>query len=136
MVRRPTLIDKFRNEQGSKAVTYRLLNPNLAVHDVYKRDEYLNERERVVFTRLRLSSHNLKIEKGRWSRTIRENRLCDCGPSIQDEAHVLFDCPKTNEVRVQFTVNRDLYPDIGNLMDSLNSSDLVRFVKSCMDKFD
>ena len=132
----PTLIEKFQNEEGSKAVTYKLINPNLTVHDVYKRDGYVNERERVVFTRLRLSSHNLKIETGRWSRTRRENRLCDCGPEIQDETHILFDCPKTDEARAQFNVNRELYPDVGNLMDSFNSSDLIRFVKYCMDKFD
>ena len=132
----PTLKEKFMNEEGTKAVTYRSINLSLSVHDVYKSDEYLNEKERIVFTRLRLSSHNLNIEKGRWSRTSRENRLCDCGPEVQDEPHVLFDCPKTDTARIRFNVSRDLFAGIGDLMDSLNSNDLIRFIKSCMDKFD
>ena len=60
--------EKFANEMGTKAITYRILNPQLKVHNVYKSDEYINERERIIFTRFRLSSHNLNIEKGRWSR--------------------------------------------------------------------
>ena len=131
-----TMIEKFVDEEGTKAVTYKLMNPNLNVHNVYKTDTYFNDKERVVFTRFRLSSHNLKIEKGRWSRTNRENRVCDCGPVVQDETHVLFDCPKTIDLRNRYNVNRDIYSDIGNLMESLNTHDLVKYVKRCMDMFD
>ena len=83
------------------------MNPNLNVHNVHKIDKYLNKK-RVVFTRFRLSSHNLKTEKGRWSRTNRENSVCDCGPKVQDETHLLFDCHKTIDLRNSHNVNHDI----------------------------
>ena len=58
------------------------------------------------------------------------------GPVVQDETHVLFDCPKTIDLRNRYNVNRDIYSDIGNLMESLNTHDLVKYVKRCMDMFD
>ena len=81
------------------------------VHNVYKSDEYINERERIIFTRFKLSSHNLNIEKGKMSRIDRENRLYDCG-LVQDEPHVLLYCPKTDGVRQRFNVYLEQYPNI------------------------
>ena len=46
---------------------------------------------RIYITRLRLSSHTLKIETGRWSRIPRDSRLCDC-QKIQTESHIIEDC--------------------------------------------
>ena len=46
----------------------------------------------------RLSSHNLKIETGRWTRQPRELRLCLCG-QVQDEMHVIQFCPLTERLR-------------------------------------
>lgn len=85
-------------------VTYRtLLNPELAVHDVYSSRVYIPDFTRTAFSRLRLMSHNLRIETGRWSRTPTELRLCDCGERrVQDEAHVLLECPMSNDCRLGF----------------------------------
>ena len=60
----PSVAEKFANESGTKAVTYRKLNPELRVHPVYTCNEYIDERARITFTRLRLISHSLKIETG------------------------------------------------------------------------
>ena len=78
---------------ATKFQTYISLNPTLEVHPLYTDKlaaipDYL----RISFTRFRLSSHMLRIETGRWSRTPREERLCPCGTDIQDEHHV-FVCP-------------------------------------------
>lgn len=54
------------------------------------------------FTRMRLQSHRLKIETGRWSRQPVENRLCECG-AVQTEEHVLTTCPKIENIRNRFT---------------------------------
>ena len=43
-------------------------------------------------TRFRLGSHNLPIEKGRWSRINRENRICTTCNTLGDEKHVIHDC--------------------------------------------
>ena len=82
--------EKFRTQNTSKAITYRSINPELTVHKAYTAKEYIDERERLSFTRFRLSSHHLKIETGRWARIEAENRVCDCGGGIQDEHHVLL----------------------------------------------
>ena len=46
-------------------------------------------------TRLRVSSHRLNIEAGRWSRpqiTTREERKCLVCNKLEEEYHFLFDC--------------------------------------------
>ena len=84
--------EKFRTQNTSKALTYQSINPELTVHKAYTSQEYIDERERLSFTRFRLGSHHLKIETGRWARIEREDRVCDCGGGVQDEQHVLFTC--------------------------------------------
>ena len=58
----------------------------------------VSDRDRVCATRLRLSSHRLAIETGRWSRIPREKRLRACG-AIQTEEHVICFCPLSDHVR-------------------------------------
>ena len=78
---------------ATRSQTYLSLNPGLEVHPMYTDcsttiPDYL----RITFTRFRISSHMLRVETGRWSRTPREDRLCQCGLDIQNESHV-FVCP-------------------------------------------
>ena len=94
--------------------TYLSLNPGLTVHQVYERqrgtDYYIPEHLRMSFTRMRLSSHRLRIETGRWARISRAQRLCQCG-AVQDEAHVLLSCPVTFHLRQ--TLGRIVtFPDV------------------------
>ena len=77
--------------------------------------DYVDERERLVFTRFRLSSHHLKIETGRWARIEVERRVCDCEGGIQNELHVLLKCAKTEEVRVRFGIREDDYLNLGGI---------------------
>ena len=126
---------RFLTERGTKAETYRLLNPELKVHPVYTSKNYIDERARICFTRLRLSSHSLKVETGRWSRIAREERLCRCGGSIEDEEHVLLRCPETDGAREKFHVNREEYTDVGRLMNNLDVNVLIPFVDCCMRVF-
>ena len=53
----------------------------------------------MALTRLRTSSHRLRIETGRWARTPREQRLCSCGVAIQDERHAIVDCVQVEHIR-------------------------------------
>ena len=50
---------------------------------------------------VRLSSHWLAIETGRWSRKRREDRLCTCG-EIQTEKHVITQCGRTEHIRAAY----------------------------------
>ena len=68
---------------------------------------------------MRLSSHTLRIEMGRWSRTPRDLRLCQCG-EIETEEHSLCMCDLNAHVRLKFdNVN---YSDINAFFASDTSS--------------
>jgi len=96
----------------SKYVTNKTIKPDLTIHQVYTRDirtvtltpEYL----RMSFTRMRLSSHRLRIGTGRWARLPRDQRLCRCG-AVQDERHVLQDCELAHHLRGG---NNMTFPDV------------------------
>ena len=97
------------DSNSSRRQTYKVLNPELSVHDVYIKKINVNDIHRASFTRLRLSAHNLAIETGRWNRRGRgrlpvEERLCPCG-QIQTELHVVESCPITHDVRTNYNIN-------------------------------
>ena len=66
----------------------------------FNREGYLdltNKDARFNLTRLRISAHNLEIERGRYSNLARDERLCKgcliIGiSSVDDEDHLLYDC--------------------------------------------
>ena len=65
--------------------------------DIHETEHYLNINNfenRRALTKLRTSSHKLKIETGRWQNIDRNSRLCQQCPGrfIEDEKHVTFDC--------------------------------------------
>ena len=97
-------IEAIRASTSSKRVMFAKLNPSLELHKLYK-NKALAEHKRIEFTRFRVSSHNLKIETGRWSRKERENRVCQCNiGGIQDEFHALFRCEMTNDLRQKYQI--------------------------------
>lgn len=97
--------DAVRASTSSRRVAYKILNPSLERNTVYSACD-IKERYRIAFTRLRLSSHNLASEKGRWSRTPPESRLCLCG-DVQNDSHVLLSCPLIVDVKRE----TGCYPD-------------------------
>ena len=115
---------------------YKMVNPSLSVHNVYKRggNEYVPEYLRVSFTRLRLSSHRLRIETGRWSRIPRENRLCACGVihNIQDEAHVIQVCPNVGHIRQRY----DVLPTYPDFVIEASSSDHFKYIHEILSYFE
>ena len=88
-----TKLNTYKNE----------LNPSLNVHPIYKSNMFIPDYQRQSFSRIRLISHSLKIETGRWSRIPRERRVCPCdGTQLQTEAHVLISCPLTHDIRANY----------------------------------
>ena len=88
---------------SSRRISYLVMNPSLIVHHIYNSRGRVNEIHRIAFSRLRVISHNLAIETGRWNRRGRgrlevSERLCPCG-AVQTELHVLEVCPLTRPVR-------------------------------------
>ena len=89
--------------QSSRRRTYLEFNPSISVHSIYTSKHNILERDRISFTRFRISSHSLAVEVGRWSRRGRgrlplEERLCQCG-EVQTELHVAHHCILTQHIR-------------------------------------
>ena len=76
---------------SSRRITYRTLHPSLQPAR-YLNQSNIKEHHRIAMTRLRLGSHYLRIETGRWARIPPERRSCSCQTGIQDEYHVLLQC--------------------------------------------
>ncbi len=99
------LKESVRRAQGSKTCTYQAHNPNVKVNGVYRSTVcVVPEYQRMVYTRFRLSAHNLRIETGRLSRVPREARVCDCAHGgIQGELHVIKYCSKLHQLRQKYS---------------------------------
>ena len=79
-------------DNSIKGETYKKFKTNMKLEPYLG---YLNRKERVSLTKLRVSDHNLMIEEGRRKRPKipRENRTCKmCPNSIEDESHFLMNC--------------------------------------------
>ena len=120
------------NMNATKFQTYCTeLNPELNVHNVYGKLVYVPDYIRIPFTRLRVMSHNLKVETGRWRRQPREDRVCQCDrEKVQDEKHVLLECNLSAHVRQQY----QMLPlqSINSLLKCDNIIDLCKFVKDIL----
>ena len=79
------------------------------------------------FTRLRLMSHQLRVETGRWSRTDRMRGVCQCdNTSVQDENHVLLLCPLSAQIRSEFRMLS--FTSMKNLVGSEDVYNMCKFV--------
>ena len=70
---------------------------------------------RRIFTTLRISDHNLQIEKGRYINCPREQRLCQYCSVIEDEQHFLLHCKNNQNLR------NNLFSDISIENDDFTS---------------
>ena len=95
--------------ERTKFHRYMQMNPELSVHSLYQKSDHIEDNLRMAFTRVRLSSHRLRCETGRWSRVPSNQRVCPhCdGEAVQDEEH-LFLCPATLTIREKYNVTLDL----------------------------
>ena len=119
------IIQRVSSAVATRMVTYTSINQAFTVHPVYN-CIHMPETARISFSRIRLASHHLHIETGRWSRTPRDNRTCVCDSGeVQTEAHVLLHCPLTEQLRQRHNLN---YTSMHDLM---SSDDHVALVNYC-----
>ena len=55
-------------------------------------------------SRLRVSSHRLEIEAGRWTKTVKTplvNRKCKMCNVLEDEFHFILECPLYRDLRTE-----------------------------------
>ena len=86
----------------------------------------------IAIAHLSLSSHYLKVETGRWSRTNYEDRTCVCGV-VQDEAHVLLSCQRAEHLRERYSDKLD-FTDLPSLMAS-DPKDLTKYCDMILNLF-
>ena len=65
-------------------------------------NSFVNDYHRAIISRWRLSNHDLRIEKWRYSGVEREDRKCDFCNVVEDEEHVIFMCPRYNDIRINY----------------------------------
>ena len=80
--------------------TYRLLVQNLGPKDYLFTTR--DVKNRVAMTKLRLSNHNLSIEKGRHQDVHLSDRNCPfCPEHLENEFHFLIQCPIYKNLRAR-----------------------------------
>ena len=96
--------DKNNKQGGNKLRTYRLFKDNISLEKYLL---ILNEDERRVLSKFRVSVHNLEIEKGRHFIGVKtEDRICKlCNTGVEDETHFLLQCPVLENKRTQIINN-------------------------------
>ena len=108
------------------------LNPSLTVHPLYTERIFIVDHKRQAFTRLRLMSHSLKVETGRWSRVPPERRLCSCsGNKIQNEKHVMLECELVDHLRTRYHMLN--FASLSELLESDKRVELCEFIYSVLD---
>ena len=111
---RNDLIDEINSlaiqEDNYKYRMYKTFNPDLKPVDLCNTP--------IKFIRLRLGSHHMPIETGRWRRIPRIQRLCQTCGIVGDEVHYIYDCPD---------IDRYETPDIPNLheLDKYSKLDIL-----------
>ena len=81
-------IERLATHDNYKYEMYKKFNPGLEPVNLYNTP--------LRFIRLRLGSHYMPVETGRWKRIPREQRLCPSCSTLGDEYHYIYDCPDIN----------------------------------------
>jgi len=121
-----------RMRQKSRGEFYLLINPE------YEFSLYLDSvtcrAYRHALTKLRLSSHHLAIESGRWRRPNpipRAERKCQICDLLEDEYHLIFECRMYSNVRTYLPQNlvrrHNMFKFIQILTDNNLSNCLGRY---------
>ena len=101
--------------------------------DQYKKETYLklkNYDNRAAITKLRLSSHNLAINMGKWYKLADDQNICRycLRNDIENEMHALFDCNNYN------TLQQDTFKKIKAIdnieLDTGNKVQKLKFLLS------
>ena len=91
------MLSSIRNPE-SKLRTYGLFKLEMG-RELYL-SEIKNIKIRTQLTKLRISDHNLMIEKGRHKGVHKNLRFCSfCQGSVEDELHFLINCPTYKYLR-------------------------------------
>ena len=122
---------------NNKLRTYALVKNNFDFENYL--DSINNNEHRIALTRLRTSSHYLRIETGRFSKNAMQNdddklklrvfKLCD-GNHIEDEKHFLVECNYYKHLRRKFV--NSLSEKVPNVETLIEQPDMLfMYLMSC-----
>ena len=112
------------NSNTSKLRTYAKLKSEAGFEKYIKFTE--NIMDRTAITKLRLSNHELMIEKGRHQGQEINQRLCPfCENSVETEQHFLINCKNFRIHRTQFFTS---VTEINNDFDNFDEDDKFHFL--------
>ena len=133
-----TSMESINNSSKMKVLSLLKQTPGTEVY----LDTVKNTKHRRAMSKLRLSSHQLEIERGRWNngpdRPDSEERFCDFCQSlghtvVEDEIHFLLHCPMSKELRENLlpmeTLNDIALSDSEKFVNIMTGSDLQSTAK-------
>ena len=82
-------------------------------------NSFANDKDRIIITRWRLSSHKLFVETGRYKRPkiVTDERKCKLCKVLEDEEHALFSCSAHQFIRTRYKDILQLYPNVNKLLN-------------------
>ena len=107
----------------SSLKTFRYMKTNYEISTYI--DILDNKQQRSLISKIRLSSHDLKIETGRYNNTNRNERYCELCQlhDIEDEYHFTLICPHYKEIRSKYVTKYfSKNPSMYKYFELLNSS--------------
>ena len=120
------IIDSFwqtNNGEIDKLSMNRLYR-HLQTHNSLYLSNLQNDYVRIALTKLRLGSHNLLVERGRWNKTNYLERKCLLCNDVEDEYHFVILCPKYYELRVKYLPKIYYFkPSMYKFLELVNSND-------------
>ena len=109
--------ERIKSSERTMCRTYRALTKLEDKKVLY--NTMINNSNRQIITRWRLSSHPLFIETGRCKVPIipKEDRVCIICSVIEDENHALFNCVAHSFLRVKHKEIYDKYPNTAAMLN-------------------
>lgn len=113
----------FENSTSTMNVTYKKvcgLNYNYILYN-----SNIDDNQRKIITRWRLSSIPIKIETMRYKKIPQDQRKCTICLLIEDEYHILFKCTLFISIRRQFKDLLDTKKDVKSLLNPSNIDEIT-----------
>jgi hypothetical protein len=105
---------------------------SITINSTYKMETYLllpiSRLNKSSLCKLRISAHDLLIERGRYNNTPREERKCNVCQVLEDEIHFLDFCIKHIDLRTKF-FNKTLPSNC--IKKNLEIASLAKYVSAC-----
>lgn len=122
---------RVAHSSETMCIRYIHMTNNLLSYPFTLYNSFVDDRNRKIITRWRLSSHQLRIETGRRSQKYIEQalRTCKICDIIEDESHALFHCTAHVYIRQRHEDLLKTYPSVVELFNPKVDVDIQKVGK-------